>query len=624
MDNFIRNRRRIAISISEPGYTGSYLYNGDGTYIRTMDGQVPDPALDRILSDLCCRQPDVSGDDVVQLEYQGIVLNLSLRRYIDLTLGEIVDFHAENTPDQEAVVDCFYQRRMTYRELKEESDGLAKALIGLGLEHGDHVAVIMDNSWENVVSKLAIVKAGGVIVNINIHEKAEVLETLLYTADVKMVMLRQGYKAREYMDMFYQICSGFRTCGPDEIACSQLPKLKRIIVTDRTKPRSCAYQFEDLLEDGIGMDDSALAERRKILSPFDYGTIIHTSGTSGVPKGVIMKQYQMVESAWSHVLYFELQKTDRYCMTPPMFHSLGSIGSTWTTLLVGATLICFSKVEDRDLFSILEKESATVFCSVPTIYFRLLNVIKEEKLDCSGLKIRVCTTAGAACAKSTLMEMKQILGAEMIISMYGMTEAGPGITSTSKGDDLDRIVSSVGEFWPGIRWEIRDLKTGKPVGAGEEGEVCIKGFGVMEKYYNNPVETEKAIDQDGWLHSGDIGVVSEDGYLSLKGRCKDLIIHGGENISPKEVEEFLKRYDNIKEAAVVGMPDEQFGENICAFVTLEQGQDLDVEAVKTWCRGKIATIKIPHEIRVLEELPLTATGKIAKGQLRDMVRENLS
>lgn len=625
MEMMIRDRRRVEISISDPQYADTYVYDGSGHYLTSISGQVPETGLAAHMEDLVRRQPLVSGTCETTLRYEEREIPVSIRRYIDMVLGDIADFYAERTPEKEAVADLFYGQRLTYRELKQRIDAFAKSLIRLGMQKGDHAAVIMDNSWENIVSKYAILKAGGVVVNLNIHEKASVLETLLYRADVKFVLLRQGFKNREYMDLLYEICPGFKTAQPGRLSCSKLPLLKHIIVTDPKKPRSCAWQFEKLLEDGQKLDDQALEERKKQVTPFDRAAIIHTSGSSGVPKGVLLKHGQLIESAYSHITYLEVKPEDHFCVVPPMFHSLGCIGSVLTTLLAGASLVCFSIAEPEELFRILEKEQCTILSSVPTIFVRLMNLIKENELDCSGLNLRVCTTAGAACPKNLLREMKEILGCESIISMYGMTEAGPGITSTSSFDTMETIEKTVGRFWPGVDWKIRDLNTGKSLGYGEKGEICIKGFGVMQEYYNNPEGTACAIDSEGWLHTGDIGAVSEDGLVSLKGRCKDLIIHGGENISPKEVEEFLCKYEAIKEAAVIGVPNEEFGENVYAFVIIKNGAVFDAEAVKAWCRGKIATMKIPQYFHVLEEIPLNAAGKVAKTELQKMavINENV-
>ncbi len=622
MEDLIRDRRRIEITLSESEINGSWLFNQDGEWIGAVDGSDSDPELMEQLKKICLSQPQVSGEDETVLIYQDRQLNIKIRRYVDMVIGEIIDFYAEKNPNREVIVDTYQNIRLTWSELKKYVDAFAKSLIGLGLKKGDHVAVIVDNSWENIVSKYAILKIGGVVVNINIHEKASVLEMLLNNADVKMVILRQGFKNREYMDIFYEICPELKSSNPGELCCEHLPKLKHIIVTDRNKPRLCAWQFEQLLEDGKMLDEQPLAEFSKQIMPTDYASIIHTSGTGGVPKGVIMTHCMLIESAYSHVQYLEIREEDRFCASAPMFHSLGAIGSVLATFLGGACLICFSKADNETMFQILEKEQCTVLCSVPTIFIRFINMIKEEKRNCSNLKIRVCTTAGSACPTHILREMKTVLGASSVISMYGMTEAGPGITSTVSDDNMETIETTVGYFWPGIQWQIRDMVTGEPLDYCRKGEICVKGFSIMKGYYNNPVETAKAIDADGWLHTGDIGIVSEDGLVSLEGRCKDLIIHGGENISPKEIEEFLCQYEAINEAAVVGIPDTEFGENVYAFVTLKKGYELEVDEVKKWCLGKIATMKIPEYIHVLTEIPLNATGKVAKTELRQIAAMN--
>lgn len=618
MEELIRDRRRIEIIISESELEGRWLFYPDGEQVEQSKSPILTPELRKVFRNLCIRQPLVSGEEETVISYQNKDVKVKINRYIDMVLSEIIDFYAAKNPEKEAVADVYYGERLTWRVLKERVDAFAKSLIGLGLEKGDHVAIIIDNSWENIVSKYAILKAGGVVVNLNIHEKASVLETLLYRSDVKMVLLRQGFKNREYMDLFYEICPELKSSSPGNISCVRLPKLKTIIVTDRNKPRACAWQFEQLLEDGKSIDDIVLTERSCRILPTDPASIIHTSGTGGVPKGVIMRHAALIESAYSHVQYLEIREEDRFCASPPMFHSLGSIGSVLTTLLGGACLVCFSRANDETMFEILENEKCTVLCSVPTIFIRLINTIKEKNWDCSKLKIRVCTTAGSACPTYILREMKTVLGASSVISMYGMTEAGPGITSTASDDSMTTIETTVGYFWPGIEWKIQDLTTGETLDFCRKGEICVKGFSVMKEYYNNPEETVKAIDEDGWLHTGDIGIVSEDGLVSLEGRCKDLIIHGGENISPKEVEEFLCNYETIAEAAVVGIPNEEFGENVCAFVTLKKGKTLNLEEVRQWCLGKIATMKIPQYIHVLDEIPINATGKVAKSQLREL------
>lgn len=620
MEKQIRDRRRIEISIqSFPA--GTYLYDKDGRYLETLRGTCPEDTLNQTLSSLCKGQPEVSGTERETVVWNGRKLSLDIRRYIHMTLGEMADFQAYALPDYEAVADHSRQLRFTYMDLKESSDSLAKALISMGVEKGDHIAVIMDNCWENVVTKIAVEKTGGVIVNLNIHEKAAMLKKLLCQTDVKVIVLRQGIKNREHMKLLYEICPELRESRPGQISSAGMPALRHLIVTERGRSAECAWQFEELLDRGRGMDDRLLKERMGSISPFDDATIIHTSGTSGEPKGVLLTHSQLLENAWSHVQAMRLNREDRLCMTSPMFHSLGCIGCALTTEMAGGTLICFGWLESADLLALIREERCTVFCSVPTVFIRLIALVRESGKEKETTSLRLCVTAGAPCPKQTLIDMKDVLGASHVFTMYGMTEAGPGIASTTLEDSLETVVSTVGRPWPGVTCRIRSLETGKVLGLGEKGEICVKSYGVMKGYYNNPEETRKAIDEDGWLCTGDIGILNEDGTLLLRGRCKDLIIRGGENISPKEVEEFLCGHESILEAAVVGAPDEQYGEMVFAYVRLKAGRKMEKEELIRWCRGKIATIKIPQEIEFVDSFPVSDTGKIAKRLLRQWAAE---
>lgn len=626
MKDLIGGKRRIEAVVcaqgADPGKT-AFVFDGNGKLLSSDRNAEWTDGFMEMLSDLCRNEPHVSGQERRQLVWEGAVFHVCIRRYIHLTLGELADIQAERLPDREAVSDHLAGNRFTYREVKKLSDNLAKGLIHIGIHKGDHVAVIMDNCWENVITKVAIEKTGAVIVNVNIHEKREMLERLLYRADVAAVVLKQGIKNREHMDIFYQMGPELKENKPGQIHMARLPMLRHLIVTDAARPRSCAWQWEDLLKQGEWAEDRVLEERMAMIHPCDDATMIHTSGTSGMPKGVVLTHCQVIENANSHVEYMGLSVHDRLCMTPPMFHAFGCIGSVLSSMLAGSALICYEKTDRVCLLDLLRLESCTVLCSVPTVYIRLIKAIKEGKADLSDLSIRLCVTAGAPCPEHTLREMKQVMGAGAVLVMYGMTEAGPGISSTSADDRLEVTVATVGRFWPGVTGQIRDLATGQVLAPGQKGEVCIQSYGVMKGYYNNPQETEKAVDSHGWLHTGDIGVLSEDGLLSLKGRCKDLIIRGGENISPKEIEDFIRNYEPVEDVSVVGAPDQQYGEMVYAFIRPKPGAVVTKQGLTDWCRGRIATIKIPQEIEIIDHFPISATGKISKGQLRDMARKRM-
>lgn len=477
MEDLIDGKRRIEAVVcrdeNSPG-EASFLFDRNGCLLD-FRGAVPcSEAFADMLSGICRNKPLVSGREYVEAIWEGRPYHVCLNRYIHLTLGELADIQARRFPDREAVVDSLAGVRLTYREVKRRSDGLAKGLMHIGILKGDHVAVIMDNCWENVVTKIAIEKTGAVIVNLNIHEKKDMLECLLHRADVKAVILKQGIKNREHMDMFYQISPELKEAVPGRIYAPRLPLLRHVIVTDQERPRSCAWQFEKLMELGMSMGDSLLKERMKAVRPFDDATIIHTSGTSGVPKGVMLNHCQILENAWIHVQYLGLEKEDRLCMTPPMFHSFGCVGSVLSSMMAGAALVCYEKTDRICLLEMLRKERCTVLCSVPTVYIRLIREMREGKAGREDLCLRLCVTAGAPCPEHTLRDMKRVMGAEAAVVMYGMTEAGPGISSTSMDDSLETAVSTVGRLWPGVTGRIQDLTTGRVLGPGRAGELCIK------------------------------------------------------------------------------------------------------------------------------------------------------
>ncbi|MCD7990265.1 MAG: AMP-binding protein, partial [Clostridia bacterium] len=346
MGDLIDGKRRIEAVVcrDENGpEDASFLFDRNGSLLA-WEGAVPrSEAFADMLSGICRNQPLISGRDYVKAVWEGAPYRVCLKRYIHLTLGELADIQAQRFPDREAVIDNLAGERLTYGEVKRRSDGLAKGLIHIGILKGDHVAVIMDNCWQNVVTKIAIEKTGAVIVNLNIHEKKDMLECLLHRSDVKAVILKQGIKNREHMDMFYQISPELKEAAPGRIYAPRLPLLRHVIVTDPKRPRSCAWQFEKLMEQGMAMDGRLLEERMRAVSPFDDATILHTSGTSGVPKGVVLNHCQLLENAWSHVQYLGLEKEDRLCMTPPMFHSFGCVGSMLSSMMAGAALVCYEK-----------------------------------------------------------------------------------------------------------------------------------------------------------------------------------------------------------------------------------------------------------------------------------------
>ena len=537
-----------------------------------------------------------------------------------LTLGNLIHKQASECPDHLAVIDYMHHRRLTYQELDELSDALAKGMIHLGLAPGDHVAVIINNCWEHVVTKLAISKAGGVLVNVNIHEKADMLRKLLENTECSMIIVKQGIKNRDHMDMLYELCPEIKIQRPGGLHTQFLPKLRHIIVTNSTKPVECAWKLEAVLEEGKELSDRLLEERSKSIDMDQVASIIHTSGSSGTPKGVPLTHRQMMLNALEHVHYMKMTSEDRLCITAPLFHSLGCIGSMLTTLVAGATMILFDDLRHDGLAELLRKEKCTIMCCVPTILLRLMHYVEEQE-NTGEIQMRLCVIAGATCPEEVFRHASEVLHIDHFMVMYGMTEAGPGISSTDLEDSLYTVATTVGRFWPLVDWKIRDLATGITLGDNQVGEICIKGPCVMNGYIHNRIENEKTF-EDGWLRTGDLAIVDHEGVIHLKGRCKDIIIRGGENISPKEIEEFLRQNPKIQDACVVGVPNREFGESVYAFLILTPGEQLSLEELRSESRGKISTIKIPEEIEIVHHFPLTGSGKIAKEELKKLAAEH--
>lgn len=528
------------------------------------------------------------------------------------TLARLPGIAAEIRPLAPAVVGARGES-YTYGELYQKSRRLAKGLMALGIQKGSRIAIMIPNSPEHLIVKFAVQMAGAVAVNMNYHEKAPMMELLLKKSAVDLLFISPDIRQGETLHIVESILP-------------RLPQLSRVVLVERQDKRCdicrADYNIAGMMElsdaEALGntLPDAALQTRIDSITPSDPSTIIHSSGTTSTPKGVVLTHRALLENARLHLMYMRLTPSDRLCMTPPMFHAFGCIGSALTIFLAGGTLVCYHWKCGEDLSELLLRERCTVLCSVPTVFVRMVQGVREGALpggDSLSLRMLVC--AGAACPEALLRDMKDLLGAQDILIMYGMTEAGPGISSTEPGDPLDVLQQTVGRPWPGVTVRLGALPGECPAQNGE-GELLVKSPCLMKEYLNEPEETAAAFDADGFLHTGDIARIRPDGRIVLCGRCKDLIIHGGENISPGEIETLLRTHESVANAVVVGVPSYKYGEDIFAFVRLNPGCTLTVDELKSFCKGKIASIKIPAYIAFTDSFPVSDTGKILKRELR--------
>ncbi|MCG7343131.1 AMP-binding protein [Sporosarcina sp. ACRSL] len=531
------------------------------------------------------------------------------------TVGEVVRHWAKAIPEQEAYVYPEHNIRRTYAEFDRETDELAKAFIGMGIQRGEHVAIWSDNKPQWLLSQFATGKMGAVLVTVNTNYQANELEYLLKQSDATTLILDEGFKGTSYIDIIRSICPELQESDDGVVSSDKLPKLKRIILmTDREE--SGIYKWSEFLAHAEGISDEELANREKSLSPDDVINIQYTSGTTGFPKGVMLTHNNIVNNGKIIGDFMKLTKKDRLCIPVPFFHCFGAVLSNLAAVTHGSTMVILEQFDPFRVLEAVQEEKCTALNGVPTMFIAELNHPDFNKFDTSSLRTGIM--AGSTCPIEVMKQVIHDMGAEEITICYGQTEASPVITQTQTDDPIEKRVATVGKPHPFVEVKIIDPVTGEEVPVGSPGELCTRGYHVMKGYYNNEEATREAIDEDGWLRTGDIAVMDEDGYIDITGRIKDVIIRGGENIYPREVEEFLYKHPGISDVQIVGVPDPKYGEELMAWIIPKKGADINEENVRSFCLGNISYHKIPKYIKFIDEYPMTASGKIQKFKLREM------
>ncbi|GAJ45256.1 AMP-binding protein, partial [Parageobacillus thermoglucosidasius] len=382
-----------------------------------------------------------------------------------------------------------------------------------------------------------------------------------------------------------------------------------------------AYTWNDLLALAHDVTEEQLDEQMDSLDPHDVINMQYTSGTTGFPKGVMLTHYNIVNNAYNIAQCMKLTKEDRLCIPVPFFHCFGCVLGTLACVSVGATMVPIQEFNPKQVLQTVQDEKCTALHGVPTMFIAELNDPDFEKYDLSSLRTGIM--AGSPCPIEVMKAVMEKMGAKEITIAYGQTESSPVITQTRTDDPIHIRVETVGRALPNVEVKIVDPSTNKEVPPGVQGELCTRGYHVMKGYYKNPGATKEVIDEDGWLHTGDLAVMDENGYCRITGRLKDMIIRGGENIYPREIEEFLYKHPKILDVQVVGVPDEKYGEEVMAWIILKEGQTATAEEIREFCRGKISRHKIPRYIEFTDSYPMTASGKIQKFKLREMAKQRL-
>ena len=542
-----------------------------------------------------------------------------------ITIGDLLDRQAERFGDHEVLVHLEWGLRYTFTQLRAECDRVARGLMALGIGKGDHVAIWATNYPEWVVAQLATAKIGAVLVTVNPSYRTHELEYLLGQSDASALILSSNFRTSDYVAMINEVVLELREAAPGELKSTKLPYLRHVILIHPPNPTGLAgsecppgmWSWEDVRAQGEKVSPDALAKRQAECDPDDVINILYTSGTTGNPKGAMLTHYNLVPNMVYTAEGLHLTESDRLCIPVPMYHAFGVSAGTLLSLVSGATMVFPSEYFDPlKTLEAIEKERCTVLHGVPTMFIAELAHPDFEKFDLSSLRTGVM--AGSPCPIEVMRQVIDRMGAREITIAYGQTESGPVITLTGTEDTVERRVTTVGPPIPNVEVKIVDPETGQEVPRGQQGELCARSFMNMKGYYKLPEATAIAISADGWLHTGDLATMDEQGYCKITGRIKDMIIRGGENIYPREIEEFMYTHPKIADVQVVGVPDLRFGEEVMAWVTLKPGQSATEEEIRDFCREQIAYYKVPRYVKLVSEFPMTVTGKIQKFRMREM------
>ncbi|WP_028572817.1 AMP-binding protein [Desulfonatronum lacustre] len=532
----------------------------------------------------------------------------------EITLGRLLDEAVRDYPDNDAVVYVDRNFRLTYQEFGEVVDQLARGLMHLGVQKGEKVAIWATNVPYWVALQFATAKIGAVLLTVNTNYKSSELAYLLEQSEAENIFLIDGFRDTDYVATVNELVPELRVDPRGHLRSKRFPHLKRVFFLGPEKHRGM-YSIPELLALGHMVSQADYLARQTTLDPHDVVNMQYTSGTTGFPKGVMLTHYNIANNGfWIGENQLFTHK-DRICLPVPLFHCFGCVLGVLAAISHGSTLVILEGFNPVHVMASVEQERCTALYGVPTMFIAVLEHRLFPKFDFSSLRTGIM--AGSPCPVRVMRQVMDKMYMRDITICYGLTETSPVMTQTRVDDDVNRRVASVGRAMPAIEVRVVDPETNQPVPPGVQGEVCCRGYNVMKGYYNMPEATAQTIDADGWLHSGDLGVMDDDGYLAITGRIKDMIIRGGENVYPREIEEFLYTMEGISDVQVVGVPSRKYGEEVGAFIIPKPGVTLTPEEVKDFCRGKIARYKTPKYIAFVESYPMTASGKIQKYKLRE-------
>ena len=536
------------------------------------------------------------------------------------TIPDLFKETAARLPDKEAAIFLEQDIRWTWRDLDREVDALAAGLLNLGLKTGDRVGIWSPNRAEWVLTQFATARIGLILVTINPAYRLSEVEYALNKAGCAALVTAAMFKSSDYIAMLQTLAPELESSEPGSLAAAKLPSLKHIIRMGSEKTAGM-HNFDDIVASGRGGSVAELDALSQRLNADDAINIQFTSGTTGAPKGATLTHTNIVNNGRFVVAAQKLDEADRLCIPVPLYHCFGMVMGSLGCVATGTTMIFAAEAFDpQSTLAAIAAEKCTAIYGVPTMFVAMIQHPDFSQFDLSSLRTGIM--AGAPCPIEVMKRCVAEMHLSEVTIAYGMTETSPVSFQTSADDPLERRVSTVGRIHPHVECKVVD-ETGKTVAPGVQGEICTRGYSVMKGYWDEPERTAEAIDSDGWMHTGDLGVIDSEGYCNITGRVKDMLIRGGENVYPREIEEFLYRHPAVQEVQVFGVPDPKFGEEICAWIVLKSGEEVSEEEIKAFCQGQIAHYKVPRYIQFRTELPMTVTGKPQKFKMRAAAMKEL-
>ena len=541
--------------------------------------------------------------------------------FVSKTLGDVIQDTAQRLPHHPALISPQFQIRHTYRELYDQCRAVAKGLLALGVKRGDHVSVWTTNVPEWVYLQFGLGMVGGVLVTVNTNYQSHELEYILKQSDSTTLFLIERYRDTSFYETVHKVLPELEASEPGRLVSARMPLMKNVVYIGKRESTPGMFSFSGLLEMGKTVTDKDLDDRMASLTSDDVINMQYTSGTTGFPKGVMLTHSNIVNNARMVGDVMGMTEKDSLLIQVPLFHCFGCVMSTLNCVFHGSTMVVVEFFDPDLALQYITAEKCTAVNGVPTMFISMLNSPDFDRYDLSSLRTGIM--AGAPCPIEAMNAVRTKMHCPEIVIAFGQTESSPVMTMTRRDDPVEMRVSTVGRLLPDIEGKVVDPETGADLPSNTQGEIVTRSACVMKGYYKMPEATTAAIDAEGWLHTGDLGEVDKNGYFKVTGRIKDMIIRGGENIYPREIEEFLYTHPKVANAQVLGIADAKYGEQVLAALQLKNGQTATADEFIAFCKGKIARHKIPKYWEFVDSYPMTASGKIQKYKLKEMFEEKI-